>query len=133
VCGDKNESGLKIEFYYEAGKAIAEYSPTQNFEGYRDFLHGGIISTLLDEVMIKSILAQGILAITSQIDVKFRCPAKTGEKLLLEGKIKEDRRRIILTEGKISKQDGTVIAEGTGKFFRTEEKLKQQLERCLVE
>ena len=131
VCGDKNQAGLKIKFHQQAGKAVAEYTPTRKFEGYKQILHGGIISTLLDEVMIKSILAKGILAITSQIEVKFKNPAKIGEKLQLEGEVTQTRGRIILTQGTISKPDGTVIAESKGKFFRAEGKLKEQLEECL--
>lgn len=127
VCGDKNDTGLKIQFFQKQGKAVAEYIPTKSFEGYANILHGGIISTLLDEVMIQSILAKGILSITSHIEVKFKNPARTGEKLLLEGKIQQERGSLILTEGKIYRPDGCIIAEGKGKFIRAEGKLKEQL------
>ncbi len=132
VCGDKNDIGLKLDFYYADGKARAEFIPTRNYEGYKNILHGGILSTLLDEVMIKSILAQEILTVTSQIEVKFKKPAIIGEKLVIEGEITGERGRLILTEGKVFKEDGTVIAEARGKFFKTEGRIKDQLEKCLV-
>ena len=66
------------------GKASAEFTPTKSFEGYKNILHGGILSTLLDEVMIKSIIAKEILTVTSQIEVKFKRPAIIGEKLIVE-------------------------------------------------
>jgi uncharacterized protein (TIGR00369 family) len=131
VCGDKNDIGLKLEFYEKDGKARAEFTPTKNFEGYKDILHGGILSTLLDEAMIKSILAKEILTVTSQIEVKFKRPAIIGEKLIVEGKIAGERGRLILTEGKVFKEDGTVVAEAKGKFFRAEGSIKEQLEKCL--
>jgi uncharacterized protein (TIGR00369 family) len=131
VCGDKNEVGLKLNFYEKDGKARAEFTPTKEFEGYKNILHGGILSTLLDEVMIKSILAEEILTVTSQIEVKFKKPAIIGEKLLIEGEITGERGRLILTEGKVVKEDGTVIAEAKGKFFRVEGRIKEQLEKCL--
>ncbi len=129
VCGDKNDIGLKLDFYEKDGKARAEFTPTKNFEGYKDILHGGILSTLLDEVMIKSILAKEILTVTSQIEVKFKKPAVIGEKLIIEGEITGERSRLILTEGKVFREDGTVVAEAKGKFFRTEGRIKKQLEQ----
>ena len=132
VCGDKNQKGLNIRFFAHDGKAKAEFTPTREFEGYKDILHGGIISTLLDEVMIKSILAQGILTITTQIDVKLKNAAKIGEKLYLEGEITDKRGKIIMTQGKVFKEDGTIVAEATGKFFRAAEDMKRRLERSLT-
>jgi uncharacterized protein (TIGR00369 family) len=131
VCGDKNDIGLKLDFYEKDGKARAEFTPEKNFEGYKDILHGGILSTLLDEAMIKSILAKEILTVTSQIEVKFKTPAIIGQKLIIVGEITGERGRLILTEGKVFKEDGTVIAEARGKFFRAEGKIKEQLEKCL--
>lgn len=129
VCGDNNDIGLKIDFYEKDGKARAEFTPTKNFEGYKDILHGGILSTLLDEVMIKSILAKEILTVTSQIEVKFKKPAVIGEKLIIEGGITGERGRLILAEGKVFREDGTVVAVAKGKFFRTEGRIKKQLEQ----
>ena len=129
VCGDNNENGLKIDFYYSDGKARAEYVPARNFEGYKDILHGGILSTLLDEVMIKSILANGLLTVTSQIEVKFKAPAQIGKKIILEGKIKENRARLILAEGKAFTQDGEIIAISKGTYFKVKGQMKKQLER----
>ncbi len=128
VCGDKNKIGLKVAFFYENGKAKAQYTPTPEFEGYKDILHGGILSALLDEVMIYSIIAQGIISVTIQMEVKFKKPAKIGEKLLLEGRVTDDKGKILLTEGKIFRQDGTIIAESKGKFFRAEGEMKKDIE-----
>jgi len=37
VCGDKNEVGLKVQFYYEDGKAKAEYTAPKEFQGYKGY------------------------------------------------------------------------------------------------
>ncbi len=128
VCGDKNKIGLKVAFFYENGKAKARYTPSREFEGYKDICHGGILSALLDEVMIYSIKAKGIVTMTVQIEVKFRRPAIIGEPLFLEGQITEDKGKIIQTEGKIFLEDGTIVAESKGKFFRAEGPRKKDLE-----
>jgi len=129
VCGDKNKEGLNIAFFFDKGKAKAQYTSSKKFEGYPDILHGGIISALLDEVMIQSIVAAGIPTFTVQIDVKFKKPAKIGEKLLLEGWITKDKGRIFLTEGKISREDGTLIASANGKYYKVQDKMKEHLKK----
>jgi uncharacterized protein (TIGR00369 family) len=132
VCGDKNPLGLNVEFYQKNGKAVGEYVVQDHFQGYRDILHGGILSTLLDEVMIKSILAQDILTLTCEIKVRFKKPVKIGQRLFLEGKSTGDKGKILLAQGEIKNEDGDVVATAEGKFFRaqgeTEKLLSQSLE-----
>jgi uncharacterized protein (TIGR00369 family) len=129
VCGDKNKTGLKVEFFYDEGKAKGQYTPTPEFEGYKGILHGGILSALLDEVMIYSIVAQGIITVTVGMEVKFKKPARIGETLYLEGQITEDKGKILVTEGKIFIEDGTIIATAKGKFFRAEGEMKKEIEK----
>ncbi len=131
VCGDKNEVGLKVDFFEEDEKAKAEYVCTSDYEGYKGILHGGIISALLDEVMIKAIFARGSMTVTSHLEVQFRKPARIGEKLLLEGHISQDKGRLILAFGKAFRQDGTVIALAQGRYFKAKKKLKKVLKRSL--
>lgn len=129
VCGDKNPSGLNVEFYEKEGKVVGEYIVQDRFQGYKNILHGGILSSLLDEVMIKSILARNILTLTGEIKVRFKKPVRVGQKLLLEGRVTEDKGRILLAEGEVRDEKGDVVATSEGKFFRAEgemEKLSRQ-------
>jgi uncharacterized protein (TIGR00369 family) len=132
VCGDKNKIGLKVAFFYKDGRAKAQYTPTREFEGYKDICHGGILSSLLDEVMIYSLIAQGIITVTVQMEVRFKKSAKIGETLFMEGQLTEDKGKILITEGKIFTEDGTVIAEAKGKFFRAEGEMKKEIEKYRI-
>jgi uncharacterized protein (TIGR00369 family) len=131
VCGDKNPIGLNVPFYVKDDRVVAEYTAGPNFEGYKDILHGGILSSLLDEVMIRAVLAQGINCLTSEIKVRFKKMVKTGEKLNMEGWMVEDRGRMLVAQGKIANQDGEVVAEGEGKFFRAQGELEKLLLQAL--
>jgi uncharacterized protein (TIGR00369 family) len=131
VCGDKNDIGLKVDFFDDQGKAKAEFIPTGKLEGYKDILHGGILTALLDEVMIKSIIARGILTVTSQIEIEFKKPAKIGEKLFLEGKINKDKGKIILAEGRAFRENGDIVALAKGEYFKVKDEMKELLGRSL--
>jgi len=131
VCGDKNPIGLNVPFYVKAQKVVAEYTAGRHFEGYKDILHGGILSALLDEVMIRSVLALGIYVLTSEIKVKFKKIVKIGDRLFLEGRMIEDKGRILLAEGKITNQENEVVAEGEGKFFKAQGEMEKLLAQNL--
>ncbi|MFQ6032808.1 MAG: PaaI family thioesterase [Candidatus Zixiibacteriota bacterium] len=131
VCGDKNPFGLKVEFYQKDERVMGEYIVQDHFQGYKNILHGGILSSLLDEVMIKSILAQDILTLTGEIKVRFKKPVKIGQRLFLEGKPTENKGRIFLAEGKIIDEEGEVVAIAEGKFFKAEGEMGRLLSESL--
>lgn len=127
VCGDKNPFGLNVTFYLKKDRVVAEYVAEARFQGYKNILHGGILSTLLDEVMIRAPLARGVPSLTSEIRVKFKKLVKVGDRLFLEGWVVEDKGKILVTEGKITNQDHEEVAWGEGKFF----KVKKEVEKLL--
>jgi uncharacterized protein (TIGR00369 family) len=131
VCGDKNDCGLKVDFFYDQGAARAEYVPDDRFQGYKGILHGGIISSLLDEVMIKAVIAQNLLVVTAEIEVKFLIPAKIGERLFLKGKVVEEKGKIFVAEGEVRNSKKEIVATGKGKFFKVTEEMKRILEESL--
>ena len=123
ICGDRNPFGLNVEFYQKEDKVVGEYIVQDHFQGYKNILHGGILSALLDEVMIKSILALDILTLTCEIKVRFKKPVKIGQRLFLEGKPTGDKGKILLAEGEIRDEAGDVVATAEGKFFRVESEM----------
>ena len=131
ICGDKNPFGLNVEFCQKDERVVGEYIVQDHFQGYKNILHGGILSALLDEVMIKSILAQDILTLTCEVKVRFKKPVKIGQRLFLEGKPTEDKGKILLAEGKIKDEDGEVVATAEGKFFRAEGEMERLLSESL--
>jgi uncharacterized protein (TIGR00369 family) len=131
VCGDKNPFGLNVAFYVKDDKVVAEYTAGSHFQGYKDILHGGILSALLDEVMIRAVLAQGVTSLTSEIKVRFKKLVKVGDRLFLEGRLVEDKGRMLLAEGKITNQDNEVVAWGEGKFFKAQGEIEKLLSQNL--
>lgn len=118
VCGEKNPNGLNLKFTLREGKVVTEFILHKTYQGYKDIVHGGIISTLLDESMVKAALLQGIPVVTAEITVRFKNPLMVGEKALVEAHIIETNRKIIDTSATIKKLDGTLIAKGYAKLLR---------------
>jgi acyl-coenzyme A thioesterase PaaI-like protein len=118
VCGEENPLGLRLKFSFDKGKASAEFVPQKVHQGYKDIVHGGIISTVLDEAMVKAALMQGIPAVSAEITVRFRNTLHTGEKTVIEALIEKKNRKIIEASAVLKKADNTIIAEGQAKLLR---------------
>ena len=131
VCGDKNDTGIKARFFFDGQQAICEVVAAENLEGYAGIYHGGIIATLLDEVMIKAILAGDHIAVTAEITVRYHKPVKVGQKLKFIGRIRKNRGRVFLTEGEVRGEDGRIVASASGKYVEAKAELKKILVRSI--
>ena len=131
VCGDKNPIGLAVKFYEKEGGAAAEFVPQEVLEGYKGLLHGGILSSLLDEVMIKAVLVKNVYCVTAELTVRYKKPVAIADRLLLFGCIEKENGRVYTTKGWAKNQKGEVAAEAKGKYFipkpKEIEKLKESL------
>lgn len=131
VCGEKNIGGLQAKFYFDGKVAFTELVATDNFEGYHGIYHGGVISSLLDEVMIKALLAQEIMAVTAEMTIKYKQPVLVGTKLRFEGEMTSNRGKLFLAEGRVVDEKGAVYATSTGKYIQANETLKAQLMKSI--
>jgi uncharacterized protein (TIGR00369 family) len=120
VCGKKNPIGLGVDFTVNmaARTIVALFTPSDNHQGYQGIIHGGILSSLLDEAMVKLAFNLGIPAVTAEIVVTFKAPAAPGKELLITGKITRENKRLILAEARIERGP-VIIAEAKGKLLRT--------------
>jgi uncharacterized protein (TIGR00369 family) len=71
------------------------------------YLHGGIIATLLDEAMSKSVRARGLTAMTRQMEVEYLRPVHSGAPIRLEGRLVRSEGRKHWSEARILNQEVT--------------------------
>lgn len=118
VCGPKNPIGLKLEFALEDGKYITRFTPGPEHAGFIGITHGGIVSTVLDEVMARLVWVLGHKAVTAEMTVRLKKPAVTGEELTIKGWIVSEGRRIIECAAEARNPNGDMVAEATCKMVR---------------
>jgi len=131
VCGDNNECGLKARFWVQDdGSVTTEYTVSERFVGYSGILHGGIVCSLLDEVMIKAVLKDDILTVTAGMELKFKKPVYVGQKIELVGRVISTRGRLYKTEGEARVGDD-IVATATGTYVRAKGELADTLRESL--
>jgi uncharacterized protein (TIGR00369 family) len=119
VCGKENPAGLGVDFEInrELRSISAKFTPMEAHQGYEGIVHGGILSTLLDEAMGKLTVSLGIPAVTAEITVHFKAPAAPGDELFISGRLTSETKKLIQAQAKIERGP-IVIAEATGKLVR---------------
>jgi uncharacterized protein (TIGR00369 family) len=119
ACGKSNPAGLRVDFALDQDSRTirGRFTPAGIHQGYAGIVHGGILSTLLDEAMVKLAFILGIPAVTAEMTVKFKAPAAPGEELTVIGSLTQETRRLIEAESRIER-GGAVIAEARGKLMR---------------
>ena len=116
----KESKGLRLTFEIDKEKQTLKttFIASPTFQGWDGIVHGGIISTLLDEAMAKLIYELGYQAVTASLEIKFKKPAPILEPLRVYGQIAEVSKRLIRAKAHVAKEDGTILATGTSTFLK---------------
>jgi len=116
VCGENNPAGLKLSPVGKGGKGTIRWIPGKEYQGYKEILHGGIISTLLDEAMAYAASSVAGDAATVEIKVKFNEPVMCGEEVVVEAEVVEHKKRLIKLKAVLT-QGGEPKAAATATFM----------------
>ena len=118
ACGPDNPHGLRLRFEEnQSGEMTAEWIPESSMEGFDGIVHGGIVSTVLDEAMAKVVVAAEVEALTAELRVRFRRHVASGSRVQIRGWIESRNRRVIKTEAALTGADGTELAHAWASFL----------------
>jgi acyl-coenzyme A thioesterase PaaI-like protein len=118
VCGVDNPRGLHLVFGADqSGNQSAIWTPDSTLEGFSGIVHGGIVSTALDESMAKAVAATGVEALTAELKVRFRHHVSAGKRYWVRGWVEERDRRVIRAEASLSDVAGAELAHAWASFL----------------
>jgi uncharacterized protein (TIGR00369 family) len=128
ACGELNEVGLHLKLNLEPGRCWTELVLPRRFEGWEGIIHGGILCTILDEVMAWSLVSRDNWGVTARMSIDFRKPVTVGLAIRAEGWITESRRRIQVTAGRIvDAESGVELAVAQATYVAATETRKREL------
>ncbi len=118
ACGRDNPIGLKLNFRQEEDKVIASFVPEEVHQGYPGIMHGGLVTTLLDEAMAKVMNLRNIVAVTATLEVKFRHKVQIGERLIIWGQLVEEKKKRCSIKSWLTDKEGKILAEASSVFIK---------------
>ena len=130
ACGTLNETGLRLELHVERGRSWTELTYDARFQGWDGIAHGGILATILDEVMAWALVGDDQWGLTARLAIDFKRPVTVGQELRAEGWVTRSRRRIVDTGGHVlDGVSGQALVIATGVYLAADERRRSELRR----
>ncbi len=133
VCGKDNPLGFKVIFSAERGRVRVRHIPEVHRQGYLGVVHGGVISTLLDEAMgWAPTLAIKRMFVTAELTVRYLKPFPIGKAMLIEAWPERVSRRMALVSGQVKDEAGELYASATGKYLPMSQEETKRVDELLI-
>lgn len=132
-----NPVGLHLEFWEDGDDVLTQWNPGENFQGWVNTLHGGVIGMLMDEVagwvINRKLQTTGV---TMQLNVKYKKPVMTTDSLVtVRGHIVNQRRNIVTIQLTLANSKGEICDEAEAIYytFGPEKAAEMGFSGCKVE
>jgi uncharacterized protein (TIGR00369 family) len=118
-CSQKNPIGLKLEFSESDEFLHASWQPGEEYQGYINILHGGIIATLLDEIGAWCVLVKvGTAGVTSEMTTKYIAPVYLNKgNITLKAEIASETRKNAVINCFLYDGQSKLCAEAVATYF----------------
>lgn len=118
-CSSKNELGLQLEFFDDGEYIISKWTPKKHLAGYGNVLHGGIQSTLLDEIASWAVYTKAKTAgVTASLNIKYKGTVYTDKgEITLRAKLIDINRRFATLQTELLDHNNKVCAEAEIRYF----------------
>jgi uncharacterized protein (TIGR00369 family) len=119
VCGHDNPHGLHVHLHVDESSGIVscDFTPAVHHIGFEGIIHGGLLSTVLDEAMVWAATWAGKrFCVAGEMNVRFRQSATSGQPLHVTAQVTSVRSRLIEAQGSIRDLSGKLLVEATGKY-----------------
>jgi acyl-coenzyme A thioesterase PaaI-like protein len=107
-----------MKFRYEGDRLFSEAVIPKEYQGFANVVHGGVLGTLLDEMMVNLYWLRGQKAVTAEFTVRLKAPCPTGQRVFLSAWHVETKRNLLLTAAEAKLEDGVVVAEASAKCMK---------------
>jgi acyl-CoA thioesterase FadM len=117
ACGTANPIGLNLSFYRQGNSICSDITLGKNYEGWENMAHGGIVSTLLDEIMSWSMIYfKRTFFVTRKMSIKYLKPVPLDMPLTVKGMVEGEKRRLCTAKGFIHDGGHQILARAKATF-----------------
>jgi len=119
VCGESNPAGLRLRFETDGRIVRTRFRPRTEHIGFKGIVHGGLIATILDEIMVWACVVQTRrFAFCAELNVRFVNSLAPGEEVIVTGEMAANRKeRVFEAKASACNAAGLTLAEATGKYL----------------
>jgi acyl-coenzyme A thioesterase PaaI-like protein len=120
-CSPRHPIGFRLRFRQEGELVTTTFLPHDDLAGPPGIMHGGLVTTLADEVAAWTVVAQKArFGFTGAITAKLLRPVRIGVLVEAEGRIVRESSRVLEVEVRLMQHTETVY-KGTFTFVLLDE------------
>jgi len=95
ACGTLNPLGLHLKFFSDGDRLCTRVRPGPHWQGYHGVVHGGLQSTIFDDLMSNHLFRlHHVWNTTAELSVRFKQPVPVGAELLFSTRLESQRGRL---------------------------------------
>lgn len=117
ACGADNPKGLRLKFTREGDLMTTTFTPGEAYQGYPGVAHGGIVATIMDEVMAQFLFQGGTPVMTAKLEVRYRQAMPVDRPTVYRARLTRDARRLFDLEAEAVGPSGEVYATARGTYL----------------
>ncbi len=118
ACGRENPDGLQLPIVADENGARFTWVVPEKYQGWVGIVHGGIVATMLDELMSWAVKPRGYSTLTAEMSVRFRKPVPVGKGISGAGWITGEEGRLVYARSRLVDSAGVVLVEATAKLWK---------------
>ena len=117
-CGHGNPAGVSLKMRTDGKAVYADWTPRQEHAGFSHAVHGGVIATVIDEMMAWACgILGGKFAYSVDMNIRYHKVIEPGVPIRCVGNLDENRRgKLFLASAQLMMEDAKA-ASGSAKFF----------------
>lgn len=136
-CSPDNPIGLHMEFFESDDEIISFWRPQEHYQGWVGVLHGGILSTLIDEtagwIVMRKLQTAGM---TAKLNIHYKHPVMASEtQLTIRGHVREQKGHLVMMNLSIENSKSEVCVEAEAVYFAFDRQKAREMgfDHCDVE
>ncbi|MCI6551202.1 MAG: PaaI family thioesterase [Prevotella sp.] len=131
-CSPDNPLGLHMEFFESGDEVISFWRPQGHYQGWIGVMHGGILSTLIDEtagwIVMRKLQTAGM---TAKLDIRFKHPVMASDnQLTIRGHIVDQKRNIVVMQLTLENGNSEVCVEAEATYYAFDEQRAKEMGFC---
>jgi uncharacterized protein (TIGR00369 family) len=118
-CSPTNPFGLQMEFFKHGDEIVCKWDPNEHFQGFHDVLHGGIQSTMMDEIASWVVfIFLDTAGVTYQLSTRFRKPVQVSKgTVTVRAKLLRQEKRVAEIEARLYDGAEHLCSESQVNYF----------------
>ncbi len=118
ACGSDNPIGLHLDIRESGDVVYAKIKLSSVFQGYQQLIHGGIVSTILDEMAVWAAFKKGKKAVTAELNVRIKKPMISETEYVAMGKVINIKYNLVIAQAEIKDLNEQIIAWANVKLIK---------------